>query len=502
MLTIYSSTKYHEFLHQCIDREARLSELVRIVDYLEERPAPSALNLVVKEDSIYPLLDWYDILPPYLLAEKIELKPAYLLALVFARLNNYERVYHYLADIDPALNHELDVYNRLQHGLTIEPGDLPSSLDYYGEYRLMHNHAIVRHYGVEEADHEQTKYYYLQALETAPSGDHRAYSARHFGTLLQDLGELHDAERVLKVGAASAESKEAKIALRHALAHLRMQLISPPYDTELMAGIKEDLWAALQAYEARNQPAETAMVLLDAATICHYEESWSEGLGYLSRAIDLLEEQEDIKALLGDAYLRKGSLLYGWAQSGNPQFYRKAAQAYQEASRTFTKESAPTIYADIQQNLGLIYAEVPDEAKKKGMWAAISSTAFQEALGIFTKEQYPDQYAKTCNHYGNALIKYPAAKLTDNVEKALFYYQEALDQRPAESMPLERSLTLLNYLAGQWHLGMPEDVFEVHRFADMEQKAQEIIRISPDPALVEEAQDHLKKLSQLKAAYA
>ncbi|MBC6995107.1 hypothetical protein QWY85_05255 [Neolewinella lacunae] len=501
MLTIYSPTKYHADLAAVIAREERLGELVRLVDYLEERPVPSALNLVVRDDAIHPLLDWFDVLPPYLLAEKLPLTPAYLLALLFARLNNYERVYHYLADLDPALNHELDVYNRLQHGLTIDPGDLGSSLEHFDEYRLMHNHAVVRHYGVEKADHEQTKYFYLEALELAPSPEYRAYTARQFGTLLMDLGEVADAIRVLQVGLASAESPEGKTALRHTLCQARMQTVAEPFDQALLTTLKEDLWQVLQTYERQNRPLETALILLDAGTICHYDKSWSEGLGYLSRAIGLLEGLE-VPELLADAFLRKGTLLFSWAQSGNPQFYRKAAEALHQAARTFTRERSPLIYADIQQHLGLIYAEVPDEAKKKGMWAAVSSTAFQEAMTILTKEAHPQQYATVCNHYGNALIKYPAAKLTDNVEKALYFYQEALQLRPAATMPRERSLTLLNYLEGQWQLGMPEDAFDAARVAEMQAKAEEIIAISPDPSLVEEARNHLDKLDLLKAAYA
>lgn len=503
MLTIYAPAKYHAWIDETIGREDRLDELVRVVDYLDERPVANAHNLVLRDEAIHPLLDWYDVQPPYVLPESLELKQEYLLALLFARLNNYERVFHYLAESDPSLNQELDVINRLSHGLTIEPEDLGGGgMHYYDEYRLMHNQAVVRHYGGGAAGREdKTKYYYLQALESAPSGEHRAFSARQFGLLLTDLGELEDAERVLRVGLASAESKEGKTALRHALCQARLPLLTVPYDPDLLKSLKEDLWAVLQHYEHQDRPLETALVLLDAGTIAHYDESWSEGLGYLSRAVSLLEEAE-APALLADAYLRKGSLLYNWAQDGNPQFYRKAAEALQRAARTFTRESAPLVYADIQQRLGLIYAEVPDEAAKKGMWAAVSSSAFQEALTVFTKETHPQQYATVCNHYGNALVKYPEAKLTDNVEKALYYYQEALDLRPAQTQPLERSLTLLNYLEGQWHLGMEQDQLDASRYADMEAKAEEVIAISPDHRLVEEARNHLQKLGLLRAAYA
>ena len=69
-------------------------------------------------------------------------------------------------------------------------------------------------------------------------------------------------------------------------------------------------------------------------------------------------------------------------------------------------------------------------------------------------------------------------------------------------MPLERSLTLLNYLEAQWNLGMPEDRFDLTRFNDMQAKAEEVIIITPDPKLGEEAKVHLEKLGLLRAAYA
>ncbi|MEL6391618.1 MAG: hypothetical protein AAFR97_02625 [Bacteroidota bacterium] len=500
MLTIYSATKYHDWLREVIAKEDRLHELVRIVDYLDERPIPQAYSLVIKEDAIFPLIDWRNQLPPYLLGEKLELREANLLGLIFARLDNYERVYHYLADVDPALNHELDIYNRLSHGLHIDLSDLPSSLDFYDEYRLMHNQAMVRHYGIAEADLEQTKYYYLQALETAPTGDHRAFSAKHFGQLLTDLNEIEDAIRVFQIGLASAESESAKTAMGYALAHARLKANETLTETELTV-VKDHLWAALKSFERQDRPLETALVLLDAAAVCHREASWSEGLGYVTRAISIFENLAE-ETLIADAFMRKGSLLFAWAQDGNPQFYRKAAEALQKAVRTFTRNEQPEVYADLQQQLGLIYAEIPDDAKKKGMWAAISSTAFQEALAVCDKDANPQLYASICNHYGNALLKYPQAKLTDNAEKALYYYNEALNLRPASSMPAARSLTLLNYLEAQWQLGTDENQLDESRYQDMLKTAREIIDISPDQKLVEQAHEHLHKLEILKTAYA
>ena len=81
-------------------------------------------------------------------------------------------------------------------------------------------------------------------------------------------------------------------------------------------------------------------------------------------------------------------------------------------------------------------------------------------------------------------------------------YQEALQVRNAAEYPVERSLTLLNYLHAQWHLNMEEDRFDEQRFRDMVQKAEEVLSLTDDPALQREARNHLEKLANLKAAYA
>jgi hypothetical protein len=145
---------------------------------------------------------------------------------------------------------------------------------------------------------------------------------------------------------------------------------------------------------------------------------------------------------------------------------------------------------------------MPDDDKKKSIWAAISSSAFQESLTIYTPTHHPYEYASVCNHYGNALLKYPQAKLTDNTEKALFYYQEALKVRTAEAYPMERCLTLLNYLEAQWNLGMAEDQLEEERYQAMLNAANEVLALSPSEELQEMAKQQIEKLAFLKKYYA
>jgi tetratricopeptide (TPR) repeat protein len=502
MVSIYAPVDFHQRLNDIIQQEERLIELVRLVDYLEERPVQSADNLLVKKDEIWPLIDWYNILPPFLLPESIPLNASNLLGLVYAKLHNYEKAYALLRDNNPSLLKEIDFINRLQQGLSVLPGELGSLYTPFEEYRLMHNQAIVIHYAVEEKDFDlnKAKYFYLEALQAAPNDEYRAYTARQFAALLMDSHEVEDAERVLNALLAGDLSTEARTSLKQVLCQVWMQQLSVPYDNARLEQLKKTLWEILQVYEKENRSREQALILTDAGIIAHYSESWAESLGYFNKAIALFEK-ENIPELAAQAQYHKGTLLATWAQHDNPQFFRPAAEAYQKTVQVFTKESAPETYADIQHQLGIIYAEIPDEVKKKSIWAAVSSSAFQEVLQIYTKEAYPYQYAAVCNSYGNALVKYPEAKLSDNQEKALFYYQEALAIRTADTFPLERSLTLLNYLEAQWYLGMEKDQLDKKRYAEMQQIANEVLTLDQGEALVKEAYRHLDQLEQLRLAY-
>ena len=148
----------------------------------------------------------------------------------------------------------------------------------------------------------------------------------------------------------------------------------------------------------------------------------------------------------------------------------------------------------------MIYAEIPDEVKKKSIWAGVSSASFQQALDYYTKETHPYEYAMVCNNYANALTQYPEAIHSDNLEKALFYYQEALGIRTATDWPLERAVSLLNFVETSWHLHLPENDSNLAHFEQMVEKAQEAERLTTDPAIVREAQAQLLKLEALRRA--
>lgn len=502
MLSIYAATKFHDQIHAIIQQEDRLDELVRVIDYLDERPLPAAHSLVVKKGEIWPAIDWYNVQPPYLLPESIPLTAPHLLGLLFAKLNNVEKAIAYLEPVHPTLLLELDFINRLQHGIPIDPNELVSQYSPFEEYRLMHNQAIVRHYAAtkETFDLEKVIYFYQEALRSAPTDEYYAFTLRQKSLLLLDTGRGQRAIHLIEKSEERSLSQEARTELRQALCQAWMQQLSVPYDQELLEKLKATLWEVWQAYEKQGRPLEEALLLMDAGTIANYSESWSESLGYFNRALAIFE-QEELPELAANAHYRKGTLLFTWAQNGNPQFYRPAAESYQEAIKVFDRHSTPEVFAEIQHHLGIIYSEIPDEVKKKSIWAAVSSSAFQEALAIYQKDRFPYEYAAVCNHYGNALTKYPAAVLSDNYEKALYYYQEALQIRTPDKYPLERCLTILNQLEAQWYVGMPEDEFQRERYLEMVQKATEVLHLSKDEQLKTEAQKHLDQLTRLKEAY-
>jgi tetratricopeptide (TPR) repeat protein len=252
----------------------------------------------------------------------------------------------------------------------------------------------------------------------------------------------------------------------------------------------------LQYFEKQGRSAEAGLLYVDAAHIANISESFSESLGYITNAIKIFEEEE-LHELAGNAQLRKGTLLYTWAQNGNPQFYKPAIESYQQALQVFKQEETPDVFADIHHNLAVLYSEMPADPKKRGIWAGVASASFQEALNYFTKESFPYQYGMICNNFGNALTKFPPAIHSDNYEKALFYYQEALSVRTAD-YPYERAISLLNYLEASWNVSNNSDDFNEERYQDMLDKAKEVKVLVDDQAMNEEVDKHLTMLEELK----
>lgn len=500
MLSIYATTEFIPEIERIVASQDRLDELVAIHNLLEVQADASSNSLIVDTRGIISPIDWRNTRPPYLLKSPVPFRKELLLGLIFAKLNNLEKAWPFLADF-PELQQDLDLTNRLTQGYLIKKEDLliPDTKDQNEGFRQLHNLAVVHHYGyLEELPGlDMLSQLYEEAIHVAPNGELAAFSTRHLGTVLLDAGNLEKAAALIERQIPLAISKEAQVSLKTLLVQVGMQQLMVPYDEQQMKTQKDLLWECLQFYELENRKVEAALLLIDASQIANISNSFSEALGYISKAIRYLDA-ENLPELSGNAQLRKGTLLYTWAQNGNPQFYKGAVNAYQEALKVFRQETAPDIFADIHHNLAVLYSEMPTEPKKRGIWAGVASSSFQEALNYFNKRNFPYQYGMICNNYGNALTKFPPAIHSDNYEKALYYYQEALDVRTRQ-YPLERAITLLNFLEASWQVKNEGDSFNEQRFQDMLKKAEEVKTLVDNPDMIAEAERHLDGLNKLRA---
>ena len=502
MIAIFTSEALKTQVQNIIDSEDRLNELVAVYDILEQKPASSAMHLIVRSKTgISQPVDWMNVLPPYLLPEEMELTAENLLGIVYAKLSNYEKAYTLLRQNQVLLN-DIDIINCLQSGIAVEPTRLTSGFSPFEEYRFCHNSAVLHHYAATEQsfDPDKTRYFYREALNSAPNGEYAAFTTRHFAGFLTDTGDLDQAGVLLENAIKNALSDDAVPELKAGLCNVWMKKLVAPYDPVLLDNLKNLLWEVLTHYQQQDRKIEEALLLLDAAQVANYTESFTEALGYVNRAVDIFRS-EDLPELLAQAQYRRGILLYTWAKKDNPQFFRGALDSFQDALKVFNREDSPEVFADIHQYLGVIYAEIPDEIQKKSLWAGISSSSFQHALQFYNKENYPYEYAMVCNNYANALSKYPDAVHSDNLEKALFYYAEALSIRTAAEWPVERAVTLLNYVETCWFLNLEGAGFSSGPlFGEMVEKAREAQQLTNDPVLIEGAQRHLDKLEELRVA--
>lgn len=498
MLSIYVTTNLIESVQNIIDSEYRLNELVTVFDAKVQRTETNCL--LINEEGIHWPINWVDNIPPYIFPA-VELTASNLLATVYFRLGNNEKAWHFLEDISTLVNH-FSAFNLLSEGYVMEEEVMqfvqnPNHYNEGNNFPAFHNEAIIRHYGnfATEQSSSDIENLYQKAISIASNAELIVFSTKHYAIFLLDIGKINEAETLLRNAETIAISIDAIHALKSTLADVLLKKLVIPYDDFLIGELKSLTQETLHfERKANNKPAE-GFRLFDASHISLIDKSYSEALGYLNKAIDIFET-EGYKAFFGEGMRRKGSLLYTWAQDGNPQFFKSALDSYLKALKVYSKEEAPSVFADIHHNLGIIYAEMPTEDKKKGLMAGIALTSFQQALGFYTKENYPYEYAAICTHYGNALCKFPPTINTDNFEKALSYYNDALEIR-TKKYPLERAITLLNYIEASWSV-KDDHHFNTVRYADMRRKAEEVLMLVQEEAMRVEAENHLANLEKLK----
>lgn len=489
-------------IHEYIESVERLDELVSVQQ--TDAILPGISNAIyISENRIHILPDWLEKRPALIFPSEIPFNKNYFLGTVFGMLGNEEKYpQHFIAY--PAMLFVFDLIQAIVQGEEADHA-LENILGRtkfahpFQNYAFNHNVAVALNYGhySHEINAEAIEAHYKDALQLAFEPPYKVLTLKYYATFLIDSGNSDAAMRLLNEQAFPSLDDYPRYSLEKTWCQAVMKQLSFPYDEELITELKERLWNTLQFFDNNGHKTMAAFLYMDAATIASLDNSYSESVAYIAKAISYFK-QEGQQEMVAQAQLTRGRVLYDWAQSGKPQFYRSALEAYHEALHVFNKEDAPDVFADIHHQLGVIYAELPDENKKRSIWAGLSATSFNEALEYYNKVDFPYEFGMICNNLANAYTKYPPSRRSDNFEKALNYYDEALSVRPALRYPTERAVTLLNYLEASWKVSNPEGDFNTERYNDMLEKANEIKTLTGDGQLMAEVEKHLQLLEELE----
>lgn len=498
-ITVFVADELQERVIACLQKENSLQQFVNVHKLSACPPLPSAFHIIVEKNITFPL-DWFNQLPPVLFPHNISFTCEHFLAILFSRLGNYDKAKACSTSYE-TWHYCIDLLYQLQENIPLSSTAFKhiSGTDAFAYYCFLHNKAIAFHYGAlmqQEPPVEEIQTAYLQAVEAAVNEEYRAFSIKHYAVFLIEMNLLQEAENTIRQALAKPISSYARYELKALLINVLIQYATVSFEQNTVNELKVLLQEVLPYYQSSQRTIEEAQLLSQLSYLMLSNNNFSEALSYINKAIDLLQ-QEMAAEMLAAAQLQKATLFFNWAQSSQPQFYRSAMKAYQEALKVFTAENYPEIFADIQHHLGIIYAEIPDDAKKKNVWAGISVASFLEALNFYNKVDYPYQFGMICNNFGNAYTQYPPAVHSDNFEKALAWYREALDVRTAGQYPEERAATLLNYVEACWHVAQVE--LQKNLYVEMIEKLNEVKTLTTNADLLNKAQEHLLQLQQLKS---
>ena len=490
MVTILTTIKNKPQVEQIINSVDRLNELVTIgtsSDKLDQLH-----HLKVENDTIYTKVDWLDREPPYVFPE-VDLNPDNLLALVFFKLGNHLESLEYTSK-DGLLAFHIMMSSSLKQGFEID-------LDMAQEFLSPHNECIVRHYGniTSETTFEELKELYLKALINYKDVDSKAFTIKHYCNLLFEAGQYAEAEEFIRSTLYENHLQLiSSLSLKNSLATAMMSQLQFPFDEKKLDTILDVQDECIAFHESIDDQINAGLIYINAAEVASYKNDYITSKNYINKAI-LIFKEEEIFEFLGEANLRKATLLYAWSKNGSPQYYKPAINAYQDTLKLFKRDTHPEQFADIHHSLALIYSEIPVSSEEKPIWTAFCASSFKEVLAVYKKETHPYQFAMACHNYATALMGFPEAKLHNNTDRANGLFEDALSVRTAKNYPFERTLTLANQLELMWLMHNETDKEETENYELMLQKANEIKALVTDEKLVAKADEHIEALENLKS---
>ncbi|NBC57347.1 MAG: hypothetical protein GVY05_03545 [Bacteroidetes bacterium] len=489
MITILTTTEHKVQISKFINSVDRLNELVDVLCNQGAVQLDSKL-ILVEDDLIKLTIEWYDKEPPFLFPE-IDFNKDNLLGVIFYKLGNHQRAFNYIAENNSLFNDILTV-THLQFGYEI-------SEEMYTALDNLHNKCIVMQYGnyVSSVNSEELEKMYLKAIEISENDEAKGFTTKHYVNYLIDHAKFKKAENIVRSLQTIAISEEANINLDILLASSIMAQLEIPYDTEKLDEISALYQKGISFYESKDQMVNAGLLYIEASEVANFQNDFTASKDYINKAI-LIFKDADIPEFLGEAGLRKATLLYTWSKNGSPQYYKPAINAFQDTLKVFKKETHPQKFADVHHNLALIYSEIPVSPEEKPIWTAFCASSFKEVLKFYTKDKYPYEFAMASHNYATALMSFPEAKLHNNLDKAFNMFEDTLSVRTADAYPFERALTLINQLELYWIMHNENKEEETKRFNTMFEKVNEIFELVDDKNILDQASEHLEALQNLK----
>ncbi len=164
--------------------------------------------------------------------------------------------------------------------------------------------------------------------------------------------------------------------------------------------------------------------------------------------------------LVAELHARMGMVLQN-ESGGQRGALLQAVNSYQSALHNgITEEDHPDLFAQLQNNLGLVYLSIPALGSSNQLRNGIAVQSFRHALRIYTIEDQPDMWASVSMNLANALQYTPSSHPEENLIQAVEIYEQVLQVRSRAKDPVAYALVLLNQANALAHLGIFKPALE------------------------------------------
>lgn len=455
---------------------------------------------IVIDEFITPMPHWLGKRPPYVLPQCQYTQKNLWLLLKF--LVEDDPLWLQNEDSAQPVTQMLSLINHLIRDKTI-PHQLIQSLDHQSEYVRLYTKGLISYLNPadDRYDPDTIVLNYIQAVRATDQPLLCLYILFQCVEFLEEIGEIDFIKNLL-----SEYTEMISTSPRIVRSLFELKIIRADYITISTSGNFIDIssyTSKLEEIISVFEDCELDHYLGLAYTYsCEwhlYAEDYGNALRQVNATLKLYSKLGN-EYLMASTSLIKATVLYRWSKSGQPQYYKPAINASQNALKVFKSNTYPIEYGEVQRLIAVIYAEMPNENKaEKNIWSAFSASAYEEALKIFTPDKFAYEYSSVCSNYGTSLIQYPESKTRNNLKRAEIMFEQALKIRTAETLPIERALTLLSKIELLWKLHNENPETERQRLTTMRETIEEIKELISDQEtdILEAVQVHEKDIDRL-----